>query len=202
MDNQTRSDEVTLLKREIEFQKVEIETLTAELALAKRDYVKQNDEKQKRAEELIVANRELAFQNDEKQKRAEELIVANKELAFQNNEKQKRAEELILANKELDLQYKEKGELTTELTIAYNELKKTEEYLRNYITGLEEMIFMTSHQVRQPIAHILGVLNLLDVTTDYSKDELKKIVGYIKKSAIAMDDFTKELTEFMNKVGK
>lgn len=181
MRTKTESEELMRLKREIAFQKVEIETLTAELVLAKNEHV---------------------THNTEKQKRANELIIANKELAFQNKEKQKRADELIIANKELDQQYKEKKELTAELTIAYNELKKTEEYLRSYIKGLEEMMFMTSPKVRQPIAHILGVSNLLSLSTDYSLDELKKIVGYIKHSALSIDDFTKELTVFMNEIGK
>ncbi len=202
MKSMIEPDELTQLKREIEFHKVEIKTLTTELNLTKSEYIIQNIEKQKRAEELIIANKELAFQNEEKHKRAEELIIANKELVFQNEEKHKRAEELLTANKELDLQYKANRKLTTELTIAYNELKKTEEYLRNHIEGLEEMIFMTSHQVRQPIAHILGVSSLLDASANYTPDELKKIVGYVKKSATVLDDFTKELTEFMNKVGK
>jgi len=33
-------------------------------------------------------------------------------------------------------------------------------------------------------------------------EELKKIIGYIKHSAITLDDFTKELTVFMNDIGK
>ncbi|MBJ7883058.1 diguanylate cyclase, partial [Gelidibacter salicanalis] len=106
------------------------------------------------------------------------------------------------ANKELDFQYQLKEKLTTELTIAYGELKKKEEYLRNYIKGLEEMMFLTSHKVRQPVAHILGISNLLDSTTNYSLEEVKKIVGYMKNSAITLDDFTRELTKFMNNLGK
>jgi len=107
-----------------------------------------------------------------------------------------------MANKDLDTQNKLNSGLTTELTIAYNELKKTEAYLRDYIQGLEEIIFMTSHKVRQPITHILGVAQILDLSKDYSQAELKMIVGYLKKSALTLDVFTKELTVFMRKLGK
>jgi len=221
MSTNNESDEILLLKREIAFQKVEIETLKAELILSKKEHIFQNnekqkradelfianrelifqnEEKQKRADELIVANRELIFQNEEKQKRADELIIANKELDFQNEEKQKRADELIIANKHLDLQYREKIELSVKLTIAYEELKKTEQYLRNHIKGLEEMVFMISHKVRQPVAHILGIANLIDQSTKYSLEEFKKIVGYVKQSALALDQFTKELTAFVNEI--
>lgn len=181
MSNKNESDELILAKREVAFQKVEIETQAAELILIKKEHLIQNKEKQNRADELFIANKELAFQNDEKQKRAVELIIANKEL---------------------DEQYKVKRELTSELTVTYNELKKTEEYLRNCIRGYEEMIFITSHKVRQPISHILGISNLLDLSVNYSLDELKKIVSYIKHSALALDDFTKELMVFMNDMGR
>ncbi|MEH6407347.1 MAG: diguanylate cyclase, partial [Leeuwenhoekiella sp.] len=63
--------------------------------------------------------------------------------------------------------------------------------------GLEEMMFITSHKVRQPVAHILGVSILLDLNTDYSLVELKNIVSYIKHSAVALDDFTREISTFM-----
>lgn len=170
-----------LLSREIEFQKIEVETLTAELILARQEYVTQNIEKHKRAEELIIANKELEFQNMEKQKRAIELLTANKELKIQNKENKK---------------------LTAKLTVTYNELKQTEEYLRSYIKGIGEMLFMTSHRMRQPISHILGVSTLLSEESKCTMDELKMIVGYIKKSATALDEFTRELTEFMSRMGK
>lgn len=213
--------EYNILKRELEFQGVEIQTLTKELELTKEEIVLQNKEKQKKADqlvianielvfqnhekqrkadELIIANNELIFQNQEKQNRADELIVANKELAYQNNEKQNRADELILANKELAYQNSEKQKRAIELTEAYGELEKTAEFLRDYSKGLEEMIFITSHKVRQPIAHILGISNLLDSSNNYTPDELNKIVGYIKKSAISLEFFTRELTDFMTDI--
>ena len=128
----------------------------------------------------MIANAELAFQNEEKEKRAAELIIANKELSFQNEEKEKRA---------------------TELTAAYNELKKAEEFLKAYVLGLEEMIFMTSHKVRQPIANILGISSMLDQLID-SPSDLKKMIDYIKESALSLDAFTKELTIFMSDLEK
>jgi signal transduction histidine kinase len=137
-------------------------------------------DKREKSDELIIANKELAFQNEEKEKRAAELIIANKELAFQNEEKEKRAAELFIAN---------------------NELKKTEEYLKEYIQGLEEMMFMTSHKVRHPVTNILGLSDLLDQSIN-SPDELKQLIAYIKQSAQALDTFTRELTTFMSNLEK
>ena len=105
-----------------------------------------------------------------------ELIITNKELAFQNEEKEKRAAELNTAN---------------------TELKKAEEYQREYIQGLEEMIFMTSHKVRQPIANILSLTSLFDEPINSPADQ-KQLVDYIKQSALSLDTFTKELTIFLD----
>jgi signal transduction histidine kinase len=145
--------------------------------------VGRKEDKEKRAVELVRAHRKLkktekhiSFQNKEKEKRAAELIIANKELAFQNKEKGKRAAELIITN---------------------SKLKKTQKNLQEYILGLEKMMFMTSHKIRQPIAHILGISNLLDESIN-SLEELKKFVSYLKQSALTLDVFTKELTVFMS----
>lgn len=157
----------------------------------------QNREKENRAEELAIANKELIFQNEEKEKRAAELIIANKELAFQNEEKEKRARELAIANKELEFQNTEKEKRAQELIITNSDLEKTESYLKEYILGLEEMMFIISHKVRQPVAHLLGIANLFDHVMN-SPTELKQLVNYIKQSTQSLDRFTQELTIFMN----
>lgn len=143
-------------------------------------------------EHLIIANAKLFLQNEEKEKRASELIIANKELAFQNQEKEDRAAELIIANKELLFQNQEKEKRAQELLNANIELKRAEEYHKEYIIGIEKMIFMISHKVRQPIANILGLSELLDLSTD-SNAEIEQTLDYIKMSAFTLDVLTKEL---------
>lgn len=85
------------------------------------------------------------------------------------------------------------------MRMPIDEKKKAEEEKREHIKSLEEMLFMTSHQVRQPIANILGLANQLEENTN-SPDEILKIVGYIKQSALSLDIFTKELTAFIHEV--
>ena len=201
MDKRKKSDELIIANRELAFQNEEKEKRAAELIIANKELAFQNAEKERRAAELIIANKELAFQNEEKEKCAAELIIANKELVFQNREKEKRAAELIIANRELVFQNEEKEKRAAELIITNRELKKTEGYLKEYIQGLEEMMFMTSHKVRQPITNILGISNLLDQSIN-SPDELKKLVDYIKQSALSLDAFTKELTALMSDLEK
>lgn len=61
------------------------------------------------------------------------------------------------------------------------------------INHLEEILHALSHKVRQPVANILGVSNLLDKDLIDEK-ELKKIVGYMKTSVNSLDSFIKEMT--------
>ncbi len=77
-----------------------------------------------------------------------------------------------------------------------SERKRAELSKKEYIKGLEEMIFMTSHKVRQPVAHILGISILLNDSVN-SQEDLNKMVGYMKESALSLDAFTKELTSFI-----
>jgi hypothetical protein len=63
------------------------------------------------------------------------------------------------------------------------------------------MMFMTHHKVRQPVANILGISRILNQFLR-SPATLKKMVGYMEVSAIALDDFTKELTIFVSELEK
>jgi signal transduction histidine kinase len=170
-----------------------------QLALANQQLAFQDAEKEKRAAELAVANKELVFQNLEKEKRAAELAVANKELVFQNKEKEKRVTELGIINEELLVQKEEKEIQAEELRVVNRKLKSADIYLEKYIKGMKEMMFMISHHVRQPVVNILGLSNLIDTSRD--PGELKTMLGFIKRSAKALDVFTKELVAFMRELG-
>jgi hypothetical protein len=191
-EKEKRAAELIIANNELAFQNNEKEKRAAELIIANKELAFQNDEKEKRAAELIIANKELAFQNNEKEKRATELIIANKELAFQNDEKEKRAAELIIANTELAFQNDEKEKRAAELMLTNLELKSAEESQKEYIRGLEQIMYLTSHKVRQPIANILGLAVMLDLLND-SKEDITQSIDHIKKSALSLDIVTREL---------
>jgi PAS domain S-box-containing protein len=85
------------------------------------------------------------------------------------------------------------------MRMSIDEKKNAEEEKIAHLLSLEEMLFMTSHKVRQPIANILGLANQLEENTN-SADDTLKIINYIKESAVALDAFTKELTTFIYEV--
>jgi len=110
-------------------------------------------------------------------KNSDELIIAIKQFAFQNKQSEKRA---------------------TLLSIANTKLKKAdEEHQKEYVCWLEEMMFMTSHRVRQPIARIIGVSTLLE-NSGNSPEDLIRMTGYMKQSAQALDSLTRELATFIH----
>ncbi|MGL2964264.1 diguanylate cyclase [Flavobacterium sp. RSB2_4_14] len=196
-NNYLINEKLSLANNSIALQFIENKNITAELILANKKLALQNEDKDTRAAELILIFRELAFQNIEKEKRAKELVITNNKLASKNIQREIQTAELNLANKELLAQNQEKEKRANELILINNELKKAEEYHTEYIKGLEEMMFITSHKIRIPVANILGLTKLLEDTSN-SPDEIAQTLNYIKESALSLDDFTTELTHFIS----
>ncbi|GAA4061147.1 hypothetical protein GCM10022389_01970 [Flavobacterium cheonanense] len=145
---------------------------------------------------LKNANKLLLFQNQECKNKSTELKIANNKLQFQNIEKEKRASELVIANKELTFQKNEKIKRASELKYLLKELEKAEKFQNTYINGLKEIIFITSHDVRLPLANIIGISELLN-EIDNTPEEINMCIDYLKKSALLLENSTKELTFYL-----
>ncbi|SDM16505.1 PAS domain S-box-containing protein [Daejeonella rubra] len=83
------------------------------------------------------------------------------------------------------------------LRIPINDRKKIEEEQKAYVKNLEKMLFMVSHEVRQPVSQILGAVSLLEDDNSISKEN-SELCSALKASAANLDVFTKKLTAFMN----
>ena len=83
------------------------------------------------------------------------------------------------------------------LSIDISERKKIEAHRMEYIKGLEEVVFMTSHKLRQPVAQIIGMSTLLN-SSKSTREDLVQITGYMQESVKSLDSFAKELTLFIN----
>ena len=69
---------------------------------------------------------------------------------------------------------------------------------QQYLKTLEEMLFITSHKVRKPVANILGLIETIHAdNVDLSTGDLKERCDYLQVSATELDSFIKELTSFI-----
>ena len=123
----------------------------------------------------------------------EKESTRNNLVMFLRAENEKQAKQLNIANKKLVLQYEEKEKRNLQLISANAKLYAAEEFQKEYISKLEELIFITSHKVRQPVTNILGISFLMDQDLT-SPEDAEQFISYIKESAIVLDDCTKELT--------
>jgi len=180
--------------KQIDLQNIKLEEYSTKLTNATIKINTHRKEKVSHKSQLANINTQLVFENKEKGKRAAELIVANKKLLFENSEKEKRAQELAIANEKLLYENNEKEKRAQELAIANSELIKAEASQREYVANLEEMMFIVSHKIRNPVANILGISYLLDDHKDCSSPEFKNMLHYIIGSATALNQFTQELS--------
>ena len=185
-------DDLSIANKQITLQNKKLEKYSERLILAHKKNNVQNKEKVSRESDLAAANILLIFENNEKGKRAAELVIANKKLLFENSEKGKRAAELVIANKKLIFENREKGKRAEELAIANKELLRAEILQKEHIATLEEMMFIISHKVRNPVANILGISYILKGS--YSPEELIEMVQNLIVSATSLNAFTLELS--------
>ena len=87
------------------------------------------------------------------------------------------------------------------LSIDIAERKQAEAAKIKYVKDIEEMLFMISHKIRQPVTNLIGINGMLK-SSKLSQEELIKIIDFVKESVNSLDAFTKELTEFVHSIKK
>ena len=69
---------------------------------------------------------------------------------------------------------------------------------KQHLDDLKEMLFITSHKVRKPVANIIGLIESLnDANADFSADDLKTSYVYLQLSATELDNFLRDLSLFI-----
>ena len=72
-----------------------------------------------------------------------------------------------------------------------------ENVTQQYAAGLQEMKFISTQQLREPINHLLVLAKLIDISA-ITQQDLSEISRLMKASAHLLDDSSKELTEIIN----
>jgi signal transduction histidine kinase len=86
--------------------------------------------------------------------------------------------------------------LENNLSIMLKTNKQLIDSKSDLLSGIKKMMFMISHNIRQPVANIIGISSLIK-TSKNTSEETRKLVSYLQTSAITLDAFTKDLMEFM-----
>lgn len=71
-----------------------------------------------------------------------------------------------------------------------------------YIVFMEELLAATSHKVRAPVVSCMGLIELITKSDDaeISGEEAKQYIKYLKKNAMELDNFTRDLTVSIHKM--
>lgn len=152
--------------------------------------LEQNSELEKRVAERM---HDIAAQNEEIISQTEELAAQHEALAFQNKQlfdAQKIIEE---QNREI---HRKNEELELEIEKRTQELQNTNRELVIHNNQLEQFAFIAAHNLRAPLARILGLANVVDLSkTQEDKDiALKKIVT----STQDLDQVIRDLNLILN----
>jgi signal transduction histidine kinase len=89
--------------------------------------------------------------------------------------------------------------ITAYIAISYNKLSnKAQAKEQQYLKALERMLVMTSHKVRQPLARLLGLVEMINMDgSELTVAELKERCQYLHLSANELDELVRELNQFI-----
>lgn len=137
-----------------------------------------------RTRELEVIQIEIANQNIQ-------LLSQQEELAQQANTLEQQNYHIDLKNKELELHKTHLEELVEERTQA---ITVAVEEVSNRNQQLEQFAYVTSHNLRGPIATQLGLLNLLQLMPGSQNDaDVKEMVDRLSQTTQRLDGILKDL---------
>jgi signal transduction histidine kinase len=138
-----------------------------------------NEELVTREEEITAQNEELSLRNDELLHRQEE-IASQRDLLTDQNQQLQEARTIIEAhNQTLDQEVKER---TKEL-VEYNQ-------------QLEQFAFIAAHNLRAPVARILGLGQILELSKNNPDDE-KLIVEKLILTTEELDQVVKDVSTIL-----
>lgn len=145
--------------------------------------------------ELIQQNYQLALVNQEKEMQNEEMISQAEELRA-NQEKLGDAYEVIQKQKE---QLHVHNEHLEDLVAQKNKaLIDANEELSKYNSELRQFSHTISHNLRAPVARLIGLENLLSMETEGLSENQLQLMGLLKQSAHELDAIIRDLNKIID----
>jgi signal transduction histidine kinase len=149
-----------------------------------------------RTREILAQNEEISSQNEEIVAHNEQLLMQQREIEIQRNNLHTKNEKLQEAKRTIEIQsqliQQKNNELVVEVERQTHDLKRTNLELIEQNNRLEQFAFIISHNLRAPLARLIGLSNILDFAKD--ETEATEIVRLIVKSTHDLDQIIKDLT--------
>lgn len=139
-----------------------------------------------RTNELLGKNQEIESQNEELKQQHEELSATHEVLEKQKHLVEEQNRKIENINHALEAKVQER---TVEL----------EETVKNLIRqnhDLEQFSYIVSHNMRAPVARIMGLLNLLELEDRASMDR-GLIIQHLRDSALGVDQIIHDLSQII-----
>jgi signal transduction histidine kinase len=145
--------------------------------------------------ESLVKNRteELQQTNEELLERDDEILAQNNELLNQREALASQNEELHMARHTIE---KQNAEIRLQNETLEEEVKERTKELVEYNQQLEQFAFISAHNLRAPVARILGLGNLLELIKSEPSEEYK-IVKQLVFSTRELDTVIKDLNTIL-----
>ncbi len=184
-----QSNEKILTKRKEELEQ-EMQETNLDLQNKQEEILRQNEELQSKQEEILRQNEELMARQEEMQRQQSIIEKQNQELILQNS--RMKANEAVMqkayfklkeAQKTIQSQHEELKKYNENLELQIQErtrqIAQTNAELVRQNSQLEQFAFITAHNLRSPVARILGLANILDTKNIQNPDNqfiLEKMV--------------------------
>ncbi len=150
--------------------------------------------------ELAKQNQMISNLNNEMATQNEELTVLNYTLNDRTVEVQKQNLQLTLAQEIIDKQNEKllpySHTLEVEIDKRVNEIKHTNNELIRYNNQLEQFAFTVSHNLRGPIARLMGLTNLLITTPE--NEQRNFMLTKVAESSMELDEVIKDLVKILD----
>jgi signal transduction histidine kinase len=139
-----------------------------------------------RTQEITIQNREISSQSEELATQRDTLLLQNKQLQEARAVIEKQNEEIIAMNLHLKQQVDNR-------TLQVQEVNQE---LVEQNTQLEQFAFIAAHNLRAPLARILGLTNL--IKTSSAEEDKNHAFDKLVESTRDLDHVIKDLTGILN----
>ena len=170
----------------IVFLKTLFEYFEKENEMLIRNLNEKNDELEDRNRDLFQLNQDIEAQNEEIHAQSEELLQSQESLLTAHNEIERQKVALEKQNIQLE----------ESLDVKSKDLLDTNQQLVVQNHELQQFSYTVSHNLRGPVASMLGLINLFHLSRD--KDERASIFSLIEKSAHSLETVIHDLNKIID----